>query len=250
MRRSISTVLLLAIISVASAKNILADVTGDGIDDIIRMGMKMVTVQDGASNRLHTIVAGKQFLADISVDDYFSGTRGNEIAISMLPEKGYFSEVYGYRNKRFIRVAENLPGELSFDEDRRLFGYAVHEWNRNEILIYWPLIEDEGHLKAASVVQMTDTSLFVTAKETEEFKFDLYESTFTMCVVSTLDDNVIVFLSDEDGALIKQNVIDPQTGFYGRVIAEQAKAVTLNIDNLQSTKPKTVHVTIKQYAYP
>ncbi|MGD9380571.1 MAG: hypothetical protein PVI51_08390, partial [candidate division WOR-3 bacterium] len=93
MRRSISTVLLLAIISVASAKNILADVTGDGIDDIIRMGMKMVTVQDGASNRLHTIVAGKQFLADISVDDYFSGTRGNEIAISMLPEKGYFSEV-------------------------------------------------------------------------------------------------------------------------------------------------------------
>ena len=250
MQRPTLAVFLFAIMSVASAKTIKADVTGDGIDDIIRMGMKMVTVQDGASNRLHTIVAGKQFLADISIDDYFSGTRGNEIAISMLPEKGFFSEVYGYRNRRFIKVSNSLPGELSFDEDQRLFGYAVHEWNRNEILIYWPLVEDEGYLKAASVVQVTDTSLSVAAKKTKEFKLDLRELTFTMCVVSTLDDNVIVFLSDEDGALIKQNVIDPQTGFYGRVIAEQSKTVTLNIDNLQSTKPKTVHVIVKQYAYP
>ena len=233
MCKRILAFLMFIVLSAASGKTIRADVTGDGVDDIVKMGMRMVTVQNGASNKLHTIVAGEEFLAGVSVDDYFSGTRGNEIAILMLPEKSFFSVVYGYRNKRFIKVSESLPGELSFDEERRLFGYATHEWNRNEILIYWPLVEDKGYLKAAEVVLVTDTSLYVEAKKTREFDFDLRENTFTMCVVSTLDENVIVFLSEEDGTLIKQNVIDPQTGFYGRVITGQTKTVTLNIDNLQ-----------------
>lgn len=250
MKGMISTVLISVMLSVASAKTIRADVTGDGIDDIVRMGMKMVTVQDGASNRLHTIIAGKEFLADISVDDYFSGTRGNEIAVLILPEKSFFSEVYGYRNKRFIRVSESLPGELSFDEENRLFGYAVHEWNRNEILIYWPLIEDEGYLKASSIALASDTSIFVEARSAKEFEIGLLENTFTMCVASTLDDNVIVFLLDVDGTLIKQSVIDAQTGFYGRVLARQAKTVTFNVDNAQSPRPRTVHLIVKQYLYP
>jgi hypothetical protein len=250
MYRIISTVLVFIMLSLVSAKTILADVTGDGIDDIIKMGMKMVTVQNGASNRLHTIVAGEEFLADISVDDYFSSTKGNEIAVLMLPEKGYFSEVYGYRNKRFLKVSKSLPGELRFDEERRLFGYAAHEWNRNEILIYWPIVEDEGYLKAAPIVYVADTSLSVAANDTREFVVVLHNNTFTMCVASTLDDDVVVFLLDEDGTLIKQSIIDPRTGFYGRVIAERAKAVTFNVDNSKSAKPKTVHLTIKQYAYP
>lgn len=250
MKGLISAALFLIVISMASAKTIRADVTADGIDDIIKMGMKMVTVQDGASNRLHTIVAGKEFLADISVDDYFSGTKGNEVVVLIAPEKSLFSEVYGYRNKRFIKVSESLPGELSFDEEKRLFGYAVHEWNRNEILIYWPLIEAEGYLKAAPIVLASDTSVFVEARKTKEFEIGLLENTFTMCVASTLDDNVIVFLLDSDETLIKQSVIDAQTGFYGRVIAGPAKTVTFDIDNSQSPKPKTVHLIVKQYSYP
>ena len=81
MYKIILAFLMFIIFSVASAKAIRADVTDDGIDDIIKMGMKMVTVQNGASNKLHTIIAGEEFLAGISVDDYFSGTRGNEIAV-------------------------------------------------------------------------------------------------------------------------------------------------------------------------
>ncbi len=233
-----------------SAKTIIADVTGDGIDDIIKMGMKMVTVHNGASNKLHVLVAGEESLFDVSVDDYFSGTRGNEIAVSMLPEKGLFSEVYGYRNKRFIKVSDIIPGELSFDEEKRLFGYAMHEWNRNEIMIYWPLIEKDGYLMAAPVVRVLDTSLVAEANETVEYTIELQARTFAMFVASTLDDNVIVFLLDEYGTLIKQNVIDSETGFYARVIAGKAETVTLNIDNLQSAEPKTVHLIIKQYEYP
>jgi hypothetical protein len=233
----------------ASAKTIRADVTGDGIDDIIKMGMKIVTVQNGASNRLYTLIAGEEFLAGISIGDYFSGARGNEIAVLMLPEKDYLTEVYGFRNKRFIKVSKTLPGELSFDEERRLFGYATHEWNRNEILIYWPIIEDEGYLKAAAVAEVAETLLLVQANKTMVLDIGLQENIFAMCVASTLDDEAIVFLADEDGTLIKQTMIDSETGFYGRVITEQAKTVSFNIDNSQSAKPKTVHLIIKQYHY-
>jgi hypothetical protein len=241
---------LCVICSLASSKTILADVTGDGVDDVITFGLKIVVVQDGASNRHHTVVAGIEFLADVMVDDFFSGTRGNEIAVLMLPEKSFLTEVYGYRNKRFIRVSQMLPGELTFDEDRRLFGYATHAWDRNEVMIYWPIIEEEGYLKAAPIVEYAETTLVVAANETEEWPIDLKNNTFTMCVVTTLDKDVIVFLLDEDGTLIKQTVIDPQTGFFGRVISEAGKTVTIGIDNSQSPKPKTIHVIIKQYRYP
>jgi len=236
--------------SIASGKTIRADVTGDGIDDIVKMGMKIVTVQDGASNKLHTIVAGVEFLADIAINDYFTATKGNEIAILTLPEKSFLTVVYGYRNKRFIKVSETLPGELSFDEERRLFGYATHEWDRNEVRIYWPIVEDEGFLKPAYITQVAETILVTGANTTREFKIDLRDSTFTMFVASTLDKDVVVFLLDEDGTLIKQTMLDSRTGFYGRVLAEQAKTVTLNIDNSQSPKSKSVHVIIKQYEYP
>ena len=239
-----------SLVTLLPGKTIRADVTGDGIDDIIKMGMKMVTVQDGASNKLHTIIAGIDDLADMSIDNFFEGTKGNEIALLRLPEKSCFTEVYGYRNKRFIKVSDALPGELSMDEDGRLFGYSTHAWDRNEVMIYWPILEYGGHLKPAEVKLFSETSLVVEPHKTEEFPIDLHRSTFAMCVASTLDKDVVVFLLDDDGTLIKQAMIDPQTGFYGRIITENAKTVTLNIDNSKSPKQKTIHIIIKQYEYP
>jgi hypothetical protein len=242
--------LLVSSMSFMSGKTIRADLTNDKVDDIIRMGMKIVTVQDGSSGKLHTIVVGEEFLADISVDDYFGGTKGNELAVVTLPGKGFLTEVYGYRNKRFIRVSESLPGELTFDEELRLFGYSAHEWDRHEVLIYWPIIELEGYLKAAPLAQFAETTLVVDQKNTSEFNIDLLDGTFTMVVAATLDKDVIVFLLDDDGTLIKQTKIDSRVGFFGRIITERAKTITLNIDNSQSDKSKTVHVIIKQYEYP
>lgn len=249
-RHGVILLILGGILTLLAGKTIRADVTGDGIDDVIKLGMKMVTVQDGASNRLHTIVAGIDDLADISIDNFVEGTKVNEIALLRLPEKGYFTEVYGYRNKRFIKVSDALPGELSFDEAGRLFGNSIHAWDRNEAMIYWPILEHRGYLKPAEVKLFFDTSLVVEAYKTEEFPIDLQEKTFAMCVASTLDKDLIVFLVDEDGTLIKQTMIDPQTGFYGRVITGSAKTVTFNIDNSKSTRAKTVHLIVKQYKYP
>lgn len=251
MRRNVFAlfILMFSLLSFMRGKTIRADVTNDNVDDIIRMGMKIVTVQDGLSGKLHTIVVGEEFLADISVDDYFDGTMGNELAILTLPDKGFLTDVYGYRNKRFIRVAEALPGELTFDEELRLFGYAAHEWDRHEVLIYWPIIEREGYLKASPLVQLSETTLVAEKNKTTEFQIDLLGGTFTMVVASTLDKDVIVFMLDDDGTLIKQTRIDSRVGFYGRIISESAKTVSLNIDNSQSDRAKTVRVIIKQYQY-
>jgi len=245
----LSFFLLLSAYPLGWSKTVRADVTNDRIDDIIRMGMKIVTVQDGASGKLHTVAVGEEYLADISVDDYFSGTKGNDLAVITLPEKGFLTEVYGYRNKRFVKVSDILPGELTFDEELRLFGYATHEWDRHEVLIYWPIIEHEGKLVAAPLVQSAETTLVAAANSTTELKVDLLENTFMMCVATTLDKDVIVFLEDEDATLIKQTKIDSRIGFYGRVVAGRAKTVSLNIDNSQSDKTKSIHVIVKQYHY-
>ena len=245
----LSIFVLLSAFPLAWSKTIRADVTNDRIDDVIRMGMKIVTVQDGASGRLHTIAIGEEYLADISVDDFFSGTNGNELAVITLPEKKFLTEVYGYRSKRFVKVSEMLPGELSFDEELRLFGYAAHEWDRHEVLIYWPIIEREGKLVAAPLVESAETTLVVGANSTAELKIGLLKNTFTMCVATTLDKDVIVFLEDEDATLIKQTKIDSRIGFYGRVVTEASKTVSLYIDNSQSEKAKTVHIVTKQYHY-
>jgi hypothetical protein len=250
MYKSAAICLMSMLLSTVAAKTIRADVTNDGIDDVLNIGMKIVTVQDGASNRLHTIVAGIEDLVEVTVDNYFSGTRGNEIALLRLREGDYFTEVYGYRNKRFIKVSEMLPGELSFDEEGRLFGYATHAWDRSEVLIYWPIVESDGYLQAAKIVDRAETSLVVQPHATQELALKLRENTFTMCVASTRDDDVVVFLLDENGTLIKQMMIDSETGFYGRVPTEQAKTVTFNVDNTRSSKPKSVHVIIRQYQYP
>ncbi|UCD06437.1 MAG: hypothetical protein JSV98_04195 [candidate division WOR-3 bacterium] len=243
-------ILMVSLFSFVRGKTIRADVTNDNVDDIIRMGMKIVTVQDGVSGKLHTIVVGEEFLADISVDDYFSGTEGNELAILTFPDEVFLTDVYGYRNKRFVRLAEMLPGELTFDEELRLFGYAAHEWDQYEVLIYWPIVEREGYLRAAPLAQSSETALVVEKNKTTEFQIDLLSGTLTVVVVSTFDGYVIVFMLDDDGTLIKQTRIDSRVGFYGRIIAESAKTVSLNIDNSQSNKVKAVRVTVKQYQYP
>lgn len=251
MRRNVLVLCMLIVssFSFVNGKTIHADVTNDKVDDVVRMGMKIVTVQDGVSGKLHTIVIGEEFLADISADDYFGGTNGNELAIVTLPGKGFITEVYGYRNKRFTKVSEKLPGELSFDEELRLFGYAAHVWDQHEALIYWPIVESEGSLKAAPLAQFAETTLVVGKNKTSEYVIDLLGGTFTMVVASTLDRDVIVFLMDDDGTLIKQARIDSRVGFYGRVLTEKAKTISLNIDNTQYDKVKTVHVIVKQYSH-
>jgi len=237
-------------ISFAVGKTITADVTGDGVSDQTTMGLKTVVVKDGATGILHTVVSEVQYLADISVDDYFRGTKGKEIAVITLPDREYMTEVYGYRNKQFVNVSKTLPGDISFDKERTLFGYRIHAWNGIEVNIPWPIVEEGGFLKPASLAEETDTHDVVEAFTTDEISVTVQMQNLVVCAAAVLEKDAIVFLGDEDGTLISQKTIGAQRPFIATLFADKDKTITLSIDNSQSADQKTVHYIIRHFTLP
>jgi hypothetical protein len=237
------------ITAVTYAKTIIADVTADGVADEIVMGLKTVVVKDGASGTVYTVGSEVEFLADVTVGDYFRPTKGREIAIVTVPEE-YETIVYGYRNKQFVEVSELLPGDITLDEEGRLFGYETHPWQETEALVYWPIIHHEGFLKPAPIVEESETTIVVVAGTTQEIEFTLPEQSMAVCIALTRDKNLIVFLQDEHGTLIKQGMVDDKTEFSGMVFAPDRALFSLNFDNSQSATDKTAHYLIRQYSYP
>lgn len=231
------------------AKTIIADVTADGVADEIVMGLKTVVVKDGASGKLYTVGSEVEFLADVTVGDYFRPTRGREIAIVTVPEE-YETIVYGYRNKQFAQVSELLPGDVTFDDEDRLFGYEIHGWHETDAIVYWPIIHHEGLLKPAPIEEESETTIVVMSGKTLEIVFTLPAQSMAVCVAATYDKDLVVFLQDEEGTLIRQMIIGDKVGFSGMMFATEEAMFSLNFDNSQSTVDKTVHYLIRQYSYP
>jgi hypothetical protein len=101
-------IILLLIISLAESKTIHADVTDDGINDKIIMGLESVV------RRRHTLVSDVECLVDIMVNDFHHGIRGKEIAVVMLPDSNCVTEIYGFKNNQFKKISEPLPGKITF----------------------------------------------------------------------------------------------------------------------------------------
>lgn len=100
-------IILLLIISLAESKTIHADVTDDGINDKIIMGLKSVVVVNKlecCKRNRHTLVSDTEYLVDIMVNDFHHGIRGKEIAIVMLPGSNCVTEIYGFRNNQFKKA--------------------------------------------------------------------------------------------------------------------------------------------------
>ena len=251
MKANIECVIIpLLMISFAAGKTITADVTGDGVGDQITMGLKTVVVKDGATGILHTVVSEVEYLADISIDDYFRGTKGKEIAVITLPDHEYMTEVYGYRNRQFMNVSKTLPGDISFDKEGRLFGYRIHAWNGIEVNIPWPIVEEGGFLKPAPLVQEIDTHVVVEALTTDEISVTVQMQNLVVCAATVLEKEAIIFLGDEDGTLISQKTIGARMPFIATLYADMDKTITLSIDNSQSEEQKIVYYLIRHFTLP
>jgi hypothetical protein len=251
MKRNVQFIIIpLLMISFAAGKTITADVTGDGVSDQITMGLRTAVVKDGATGILHTIVSEVPNLADISVGDYFHGTRGKEIAVMILSDHEYTTEVYGYRNKQFVKVSKTLPGDINFDKEDRLFGYRVHAWNGFETNIPWPVVEEGGFLKPAPLAEEIDTHDVVEAFSTDEISFIVEKQQLVVCAAAVLEKEAIVFLEDEDGTLISQKTVGARRPFIATLYADKDKTITLSIDNSQSQDQKTVHYLIRHFTVP
>lgn len=245
-------IILLLIISLAESKTIHADVTDDGINDKIIMGLKSVVVVNKlecCKRNRHTLVSDTEYLVDIMVNDFHHGIRGKEIAVVMLPGSSCVTEIYGFRNNQFKKVSELLPGEITFDDDGNLFGYHTCMWEGGAVHVPCPIIEEDGFLKPATIVQEIETTVVIEANTTKEISIDLSENTSVICIAAVQEKDVVVFLQDEDGSLITQRKIDSQAPLVGKTFADKDKIITLIIDNLQSTTLKTIYYIIRHYAY-
>ncbi len=231
------------------AKTISADVTADGVADEIVMGLKTVVVKDGASGKLYTVGSEVEFLVDVTVGDYFRPTKGNDIAIIMMPEE-FETIIYGFRNKQFVTVSALLPGDVTFDAEGRLFGYETHSWHGTDAIVSWPIIHHEGFLKPAPIIEENETTTVIMAGKTLEIPFTLPAQSMAACVAATHGKDLVVFLQDEEGTLIKQGMIGDKVGFSGMMFAAEEAMFSLNFDNAQSSTDKEVHYLIRQYSYP
>ncbi len=250
MKNSVIFVFLtLLVVSYAAGKTITVDVTGDGVADEVIMGFKTVAVRDGASAKLHTVVSEVEFLVDITVGDYYRAIKGNEIAVIILPEE-YVTEVYGYRNKMFVRVSEELPGDISFDKEGRLFGYLLRKWNGFAVNVPLPIVEEGGFLKPAVITQEIDTHVVVEKFTTDEISLIVSQYNLVVCVAAIPEKDAVVFFKNEEGTLIRQMSIEPRKPFVATAYIGNEETFTLSIDNLQSSETKTIYYIIKQYTYP
>jgi hypothetical protein len=243
-------IILLPLIVSAQIKTIKADVTNDGYNDKVEMGLKSVIVTDVIScctRRKYTVVDNVENLADIVVDNFHSGVPGNEIAVVTLPDHEYVTQVYGLKGKNVNLLSDPLPGQISFDENEKLFGYTTHTWQGRELQVPWPIIEDAGFLKPALLVHETETTVVVDSGTTKEIVIEMLTHVITVVVADTEEKGAVIFLLDNDGTLITQKPIDSERPLVGTSSADLDKTISLVIDNLQSSTPTTVHYIIKHY---
>jgi hypothetical protein len=251
MKKIFLLILLLSPLMVsAQIKTIKADVTYDGYNDRIEMGLKSVVVTDFIScctRRKYTVVDNVDNLVDIMVDDFHAGARGKEIAVVTLPNHEYVTRVYGLKGKNVLELSDSLPGQISFDENKNLFGYTTHTWQEREIQVPWPIIEDAGFLKPALLAHETETTVVVDAGSTKEIVIEMLTNVSTVVVADTEEKDAVIFLLDNDGTLITQRPVDSEHPLVGTSSADLDKTISLVIDNLQSSTPTTVHYIIKHY---
>ncbi len=228
----------------------MADVTGDGVDDEIKVGEQSVVVIDGVSDKRFIVISGEEFISP-SIDNYHPGIPGKEIAINFGPLASFtYTIIYGFKNSQFVPVSDTLPGWVTFSEEGDLWGYIHYPTLEcGPVGLPYPIIEEKGLLKRAPITKQTEKTIEIDAGTTKEITIEVPKNTHLICVATVEAKNVIVSLKDEDST-ISERKIDPENPFVGDIYADKDKTVTLSIDNSYSLiTSKRVCYVITQYNY-
>jgi len=262
------------VFSFLEGKTKMADVTGDGVDDEIKIGEQSVVVVDGATGDRFIVVAGEEFLRGVKIDNYLRATSAKEIGVEINPIAGvgFFTEMYAFKNNKFVKISERLPGEISIDVAENIIrtgwseaelkkgitidvggnitGYYSHLWEGGIVNVPCPIKEEDGLLIPLPIKKEIEKTIEIEASTTREITIDLSKNTLTISVAAVKEKDVIISLKDEDGELIAKHKIDAEVSFIGSSYANKDKAITLTIDNSYSVMtPKKVYYVINQYEY-
>lgn len=236
-------------LSSLNAQALMVDVTGDGVDDDIKIGEQSVVVVDGAFNKKYIVVSGMENLMDVIVDNYLTSTKHKEIGVVFVEgeEDITFTDVYGYKNNKFVKIGEGFCGEISFDEENNLWAFADY-WGPIVISEPIPIIEKNELLKVPPLTKTIEKNVEIEARSSKDIMVNLYKNNLVVFCVAVQEKDVIVSLSDETGTVFAEDRIDPEYQFFFYGYAEKDETITLTIDNSYSMMtPKTVYYIISQY---
>ena len=264
---------LLFMFSFLEGKTKMADVTGDGVDDEIKIGEQSVVVVNGATGNRYIVVAGEEFLRGVKIDNYLRTTSAKEIGVEINPIAGvgFFTEMYAFKNNKFVKISERLPGEISIDiilprfspdmlikqttidiidMASNIIGYYSHLWEGGIVNVPCPIKEKDGLLVLLPIKKEIEKTIVIEASTAREITIDLSKNTLAISVAAVKEKDVIISLKDEDGAVISKRKIDAEVSFIGSRYAYKDEAITLTIDNSYSVMtPKNVYYIINQYEY-
>ncbi len=228
----------------------MADVTGDGVDDEIKIGEQSVVVINGATGTRHIVVSGEEGLYTVQINDYCSSMQGKEIAIVICPGAACWTEIYGFKINQFKKVSEMLPGIVTLDEEGNLIGYRRHLWEGGQAYVPCPIREEKKLLKALPIKKEIAKTIVIDAGKTKDITYTISGKTLVVCFAAVKEKDVIISLRDEGGSLVASQKINPTTAFIGGGYTPADEEVTLTIDNSYSViTPKVVYYVIDQYEY-
>lgn len=232
----------------------MADVTGDGVDDEIKIGEQSVVVIDGVSGKRFIVISGTTELEEVNVEDYYSGTPGKDIAVAYYAGATFFTVIYGFKNNQFVAVSETLPGKVTKIEGEEIL-FGEHSWVSElggRVSIPCPIVEEKGVLKPLRIKKETRKTIVIDAGKTKEIDIEVSKNTLLVVYGEIEDKNVIISLKDGNDSTLATQKIDPENPFYfisDKV--EKDETCTLIIDNSYSIMtPKTVFYIIVHYDFP
>jgi hypothetical protein len=241
---------LIFIFSFLKGETKMVDVTGDGVDDEIKIGEQSVVVINGATGKRYTVISGEEFLSSVNVNNYHSGIKGKEIAVVICPGADYWTEIYGFINNQFKKVSEMLPGQVVISADGSLVGFRRHLWEGGEAYVPCPIREEKKLLKALPIKKEIAKTIVIDAGKTKDITYTISGKTLVVCFATVKEKDVIISLRDKGGSLVASQKINPTTAFIGGGYTPADEEVTLTIDNSYSViTPKVVYYVIDQYEY-
>lgn len=233
----LATLSLVGRLLYAETRTITADVTGDNMNDAIKVTENAVYVVDRmlcCTRKRFPIISSCTNIHDVLVDNFSTHYRGNEVAIIYDTNTDQETVVYAFKNGSFSLVSDTLPGIITFwnnvlcsDESSVLDSHTV--------TLPWPIIDEQGYLRMATRGTTNESHILVEPGEVYEDTLILQPDVYTRVVIWTTGQNTITILRNKSGDVISGSEFEDRT-VVGVFDPREQNHALLYVDNTRSVE--------------
>ncbi len=218
MKKSLISVSILLLMFVfANAYTEMADVTGDGVDDDIRIGEQSVVVVDGASGKRHVIIA-KISDPTVNISEFHPGYFTDEIAVTISSGRyTYYTYVYTYHKGKFRKVSDKLRGMPCIIDDEIIPWLFEESFDIYEDV--YPITLDYSNNKRGIITEAELTDEIndeIVIEEVDQFEkmIKVPKGYFMVYIFRIEDGPIYLTIRDERGETIDDGKFETGDSFY------------------------------------